>query len=256
MDSRLAKNLAKLDKVGRRTTVFVSSLDRRMLQTSNVLKGRTWFFQAHGQCEPKTESSLSSTPGSEINEVQADSAASTATDEISPEDLCPHDFIGRWLDSNGNTIQVTPTGKSWMMARLSRLGQRQLRLNLWRSEGTSRWICGNAQLEECARDQLLWRFGNGRTSTWVRSEAVGNNQAWQQVSLEDGYGPWQTLSAEKCVQQAMDGKEGSGEIISLSHLAKMISNGMVDTMLVPEKQPDGSLLFVSLTDEKLKEIVI
>ncbi len=27
-------------------------------------------------------------------------------------------------------------------------------------------------------------------------------------------------------------------IISLSHLAKMISNGMVDTMLVPEKQPD------------------
>ena len=27
-------------------------------------------------------------------------------------------------------------------------------------------------------------------------------------------------------------------IVSLSHLAKMISNGMVDTMLVPEKQPD------------------
>eukprot|EP00435_Cladocopium_sp_Y103_P053968 s187_g17.t1 len=185
MDSRLAKNLAKLDKAARRTTVFVSSLDQRLLQTKNVLKGKTWLFQAHGQCETWHQAQV------------VDSGASTATEELCPDDLRPADFVGCWLDSNGNTIHVirSRASSSWLVAHLNRSGQRQLRLNLWRSEGTSQWICGNARLEECARDQLLWRFGSGRTSTWIRSEAVGNHQAWQNFSLEDGYGPWQNAPA-------------------------------------------------------------
>mmetsp|Transcript_25316 Transcript_25316/g.55250 ORF Transcript_25316/g.55250 Transcript_25316/m.55250 type:complete len:264 (+) Transcript_25316:83-874(+) len=259
MDARLAKNLAKLDKSARRTTVFVSSLDQRLLQTKNVLKGKTWLFQAHGQCEPKMKSSLAGTPNSsETNEAQvADSGASTATEELCPDDLCPADFVGCWLDSNGNTIHVMPSraSNSWLVAHLNRSGQRQLRLNLWRSEATSQWVCGNARLEECARDQLLWRFGSGRTSTWVRSEAVGNHQAWQNFSSEDGYGPWQNAPAGKSLPKAASyDTPGAGEVISLSDVAKMISNGTVDTMFVPEKQQDGTVLLVTLTDERLKQM--
>lgn len=48
----------------------------------------------------------------------------------------------------------------------------------------------------------LWRFGNGRTSTWVRSEAVGNNQAVCRVS-------WMMLLSwctDKLCWNLLDGK--------------------------------------------------
>ena len=54
------------------------------------------------------------------------------------------------------------------------------------------------------------RMGNWK-QTGPPDGSTRTAEAWQQVSLEDGYGPWQTLSAGKCVQQAMDGKDGSGE---------------------------------------------
>ena len=41
-------------------------------------------------------------------------------------------------------------------------------------------------------------------------------------------------------------------IVGLSHLAKMISNGMVDTMLVPEKQPDPEAGEAKVADSVLK----
>ena len=41
------------------------------------------------------------------------------------------------------------------VATLSRPPLRQLRLNLWRSEGTSQWMCGNARLGECCGQQLV-----------------------------------------------------------------------------------------------------
>eukprot|EP00913_Durusdinium_trenchii_P002668 g2469.t1 len=51
MDLR-AKNLAKLDALGRHTTVLVAPVDQRILQTKTTLKGKSWFLQAHGRCEP------------------------------------------------------------------------------------------------------------------------------------------------------------------------------------------------------------
>lgn len=247
-----AKNLAKLDALGRHTTVLVAPVDQRILQTKTTLKGKSWFLQAHGRCEP--DDSLPSTPGrSSGEELGKDLSEMRAAD-----------FLGGWVDSNGNAIHVAKSGNGWMVATLSRPPLRQLRLNLWRSEGTSQWICGNARLGRCG-EQLVWHFGSGRVSTWVRKRPLsgqsdsGDEAVPGKVPAEGpgGYGDWHDAPAPPrratfAGQGRMDVSQG--QVVTLAELTKMISDGTMETMMIPEKQEDGTVLLVSLTDKKLKQM--
>ncbi|CAJ1431545.1 unnamed protein product [Effrenium voratum] len=224
-----SKNLAKLDAAFRRTTVLVSPVDQRLLRTKNVLKGKSWYLQAHGRCDSSSGSTRSCSETSE--------EASTCGQVLGAEEMTLEDFLGSWVDGDGNNIHVSRSPKGHLAVNISRPPLRQLRLELRRSEAG--WTCGNATLGDCCKEQLLWRFPGAHVSTWLRQEALGDQkQAWLGIwDPENGYGPWGPAS------------------VTFKDVALMISNGMMDTMMVPEMQEDGTMLFVSLTPKKMSELM-
>eukprot|EP00439_Symbiodinium_sp_Y106_P013736 s5176_g1.t5 len=82
------KNLAKLDAVMRKTKVFVAPVDRRILRSKAVVKGRSWPMQLHGLRPPS----------------EASSSSSGATRSPSKDRMSKHNLTG-------NSSSVCPDGQ-------------------------------------------------------------------------------------------------------------------------------------------------
>jgi len=82
------------------------------------------------------------------------------------------DLVGTWTDSLGHTIEVA-YGADWrgpLGAKLMR-GPKEITLSLRCEDGTGRWACGNAMLDNessSSADSLVWLAHDGRRSVWRR----------------------------------------------------------------------------------------
>ncbi|CAE7230035.1 unnamed protein product [Symbiodinium natans] len=250
------KNLAKLDAVMRKTKVFVAPVDRRILRSKAVVKGRSWPMQLHGLRPPSEASSSSSgatrSPSKDTSPVvteKVEQTCSTASSERK-ETLTLEDFQGTWVDADGNNVHVAEAAQfgvfGQLVATITRPPLRQLRLELWQPEGSSQWRCGSAVLTAHANEQLIWRFPGGKVSTWLRKaaleEGVGDQGLLAIWDPEYGYGPW-GLSMPTVDQN-----------VSLNDFAWMLSNGTTNQMMTSKLQKDGTMVLVPLTEEGLQEM--
>ncbi|CAE7648194.1 unnamed protein product [Symbiodinium sp. KB8] len=251
------KNLAKLDAVMRKTKVFVAPVDRRILRSKAVVKGRSWPMQLHGLRPPSEASSSSSgatrSPSKDVFPITAEKVQQTCSSASGErkEVLTAEDFKGTWVDADGNNVHVAEAAQfgvfGQLVATITRPPLRQLRLELWQPEGSWQWRCGSATLTAQANQQLIWRFPGGKVSTWLRKAAFEeglSEQGWLAIwDPEYGYGPW-GLSTP------------SDQNISLNDFAWMLSNGTTNQMMTSKLQKDGTMVFVPLTEESLHEMTL
>jgi hypothetical protein len=84
----------------------------------------------------------------------------------------PEDFLGNWIDMQGNSVLVYSTDAFQMrlMASVSRPGSKDLQLGLRPTPDGRGWICGNATLNFALSStaQLHWAGPNGRISVWMK----------------------------------------------------------------------------------------
>lgn len=84
----------------------------------------------------------------------------------------PEDFLGTWIDMQGNSVLVYSTDAFQMrlMAAVSRPGSKDLQLSLRPTPDGRGWICGNATLNFALSStaQLHWVGPNGRISVWMK----------------------------------------------------------------------------------------
>jgi len=86
-------------------------------------------------------------------------------------DLQPKDFLGNWVDSTGNPVQVYSTD-AWevqLTAAITRPGRRDTILTVRQLEDMS-WSCGNSWLDttQSSAERICWVAGDGRISIWTR----------------------------------------------------------------------------------------
>lgn len=99
------------------------------------------------------------------------------------------DLVGTWTDSLGHTIEVA-YGADWrgpLGAKLIR-GPKEITLSLRCEDGTGRWACGNAMLDNessSSADSLVWIAHDGRRSVWRRlKSSAGTEEEGSQEPMD------------------------------------------------------------------------
>uniref|UniRef100_A0A7S0FAA5 Uncharacterized protein n=1 Tax=Pyrodinium bahamense TaxID=73915 RepID=A0A7S0FAA5_9DINO len=96
------------------------------------------------------------------------------------QSMAPESFLGKWMDSYGNTVCVYSTDafETRPMATLSKAPRPDIHLKIVpREDG---WHCGDAKLDimRSAPTQVCWVFPDGRVSTWTPWYEEGEGQEY------------------------------------------------------------------------------
>uniref|UniRef100_A0A7S1AMQ3 Uncharacterized protein n=1 Tax=Noctiluca scintillans TaxID=2966 RepID=A0A7S1AMQ3_NOCSC len=103
--------------------------------------------------------------------------------------MSPESFLGQWVDSQGNMIQVTSTDayEVRLQATLSHPPRADIHLLVKPVMLGGGWQCGHSVLDPhwSSQAQLHWVTADGRVSVWIRPmERAGNAQDDSQPAVQ------------------------------------------------------------------------
>merc|ERR1712135_207027 len=107
--------------------------------------------------------------------------------------MSPESFLGQWVDSQGNMIQVTSTDayEVRLQATLSHPPRADIHLLVKPVMLGGGWQCGHSVLDPhwSSQAQLHWVTADGRVSVWIRPmERTGNAQDESQPAVQGSQG--------------------------------------------------------------------